>query len=89
MAKFSIDRIIAAELKNGKYRFEGIDSDGVSHLIRKAGNLTKGVVQVQSDSDDIRDHFTFNVQAIGYAGTTVVNVFKPGNGIDVVPCEAQ
>jgi len=89
MFNFSIDRIIATELKNGKYRFEGVDSDGVSHLIRKAGNLTKGMIQVKSSSDSIKDHFSFNLQGMGYVGCTVVNVFKPGNGIDVIPYEAQ
>lgn len=97
MSKFSIDRIIATELKSKasvlrsrpKYRFEAVDSDGNRHLIRKAGNLTKGMVQMESVSDDIKDHFSFNLHAAGYVGTTVVNIFKPGNGIDVVPYEAQ
>ena len=79
----NISHIIATELKNGKFRFEAVDTDGNLHLIRKAGNLTKGMVQVESNSDNIRDHFSFNLQAMGYVGCTVVNVFKPGNGIEV------
>lgn len=87
MSNLSIDRIIATELKNGKYRFEAVETDGTKYLIRKAGNLTKGILQVDVLSNDIRNQFSFNVaDANSYQ---VVQAFTPGNGIDVVPYEAQ
>ena len=93
MSNLSIDRIIATELKNGKYRFEAVETDGSAHLIRKAGNLTKGVLQVETpyNADKIKEQFKYNIaeenmyRDYGYA----VKVFTPGNGIDVVPYEAQ
>lgn len=78
--------IIATELKNRKFRFEAIDNDGNALLIRKAGNLTKGVLEVFKDTSDTHYHeFVFNIADENYyrdRGATV-KVFTPGNGIEV------
>lgn len=81
----NFDRIEATELKNGKYRFEAVETNGAKHLIRKAGNLTKGVVQWNSGT------FSFNIaeandsRAVGL----VARVYTPQNGIEVIAYEAK
>lgn len=78
--------IIATELKNGKFRFEAVDADGNLHLIRKAGNLTKGVLEVSKDTSDTQYQvFKFNIAEENYYrdhGITV-KVYTPLNGIEV------
>jgi hypothetical protein len=84
------DRIVATQLKNGKYRFEAVEPNGTKHVIRKAGNLTKGVVQWKSSMNQVADHFGYNIAEAYAAGASgyVVKVFTPGNGVEVIPFEA-
>ncbi len=77
--------IIATELKNGKYRFEAVAADGTKHLIRKAGNLTKGVCQWKHQGGDYKYDFTYS---IAEADERTIKVFTPNNGIEVVPYQA-
>ena len=85
MKKF--DRIVATELKNGKYRFEAVETDGTKHVIRKAGNLTKGILQWESDHHNISYHFSWNVAESHHP--KAVKVFTPNNGIDVIDYESK
>ena len=81
----NFDRIVATELKNGKYRFEAVETNGTKHLNRKAGNLTKGVVQWNSDT------FSFNIADADHrlAVGRVARVYTPENGIEVIAYEAK
>ena len=84
------DRIVATQLKNGKYRFEAVEPNGAEHVIRKAGNHTKGVVQWKSSMNQVAHHFGYNIAGAYAAGASgyVVKVFTPGNGVEVIPFEA-
>ena len=79
------NRIEATELKNGKYRFEAVESNGAKHLIRKAGNLTKGVVQWNSGTFGFNIAEAHDSRAVGL----VARIYTPENGIDVIAYEAK
>jgi len=83
------DRVTATELKNGKYRFHAIEADGTAHLIRKAGNLTKGVVQWSITQErPAKDYFGYNVADAAAMPERVERIYYPGNGIEVIPYAA-
>lgn len=87
MKIFNTKKIVATQLKNGKYRFEAVDVDGTKIVLRKAGNLTKGVLQWEPYCEDPVEQFGFNI--IGADDEDVIRVFTPNNGIEVIAYEPQ
>lgn len=87
MKIFNTDKIVATQLKNGKYRVEAVDVDGTRIVLRKAGNLTKGIVQSQPWSENPVYQFGFNIAEADHE--SVIRVFTPNNGIDVIAYESK
>jgi len=87
MKLFNTDKIVATQLKNGKYRFEAFDVDGTKIVLRKAGNLTKGIVQSQPWSENPVYQFGFNIQAADCE--SFIRLFTVNNGIEVIAYEPK